>query len=119
MMKLGARAYILKTANPKTLISAILDVYDGKEVLDPSLIDIMEEFTRRMKRESYLKPKLTQRELEILQHIANGDSSQEIAAKLFIGIRTVEFYRLNILLKMDVKNTAALIRKALSMGIIK
>jgi len=119
MLRLGVRGYLLKTIAPGQLTAAIRTVHDGGQVIDPVLEERLREFTGKMKREAYIKPKLTQRELEILQHISDGCSSQEIAEQLFISIRTVEYYRFNILLKMDVKNTAMLIRKALSMGMIR
>ena len=119
MLRLGVAGYLLKTVSPGQLVTAIKDVHNGFQVIDPSLEEKLYEFTGKMKRETYLKPKLTQREQEILQYIADGCSSQEIAGQLFISIRTVEYYRLNILLKMDVKNTAMLIRKALTMGLVK
>lgn len=119
MLRLGVEGYLLKTVAPQQLVAAIKTVYHGRRVIDPSLEGRLLEFTSKMKRETYLKPRLTQREQEVLQYIADGCSSQEIAEKLFISIRTVEYYRFNILLKMDVKNTAMLIRKALSMGIVR
>ena len=119
MLRLGVEGYLLKTVAPQQLVATIKTVYHGRRVIDPSLEGRLLEFTNKMKRETYLKPRLTQREQEVLQYIADGCSSQEIAEKLFISIRTVEYYRFNILLKMDVKNTAMLIRKALSMGIVR
>jgi len=119
MLRLGAEGYLLKTVAPGQLIESIKTVCRGGRVIDPLLEDRLQEFRGKMKRETYLKPRLTQREGEVLQYIADGCSSQEIAEKLFISIRTVEYYRFNILLKMDVKNTAMLIRKALGMGLVR
>lgn len=119
MLRTGVSGYVLKNAPPATILEAIGKVYNNETYVDASLKDALQEFTIKMKKESFLKPRLSQRETEVLQLIADGDSSHEIAEKLFISVRTVEYYRLNILLKMDVKNTAALIRKALSSGLIK
>jgi DNA-binding NarL/FixJ family response regulator len=117
MLRHGAQGYVLKTTDPKTVIAAIETVYNGGQYLDATMKDKLEQFTSRLKKEAFLKPKLTSREKEILRLIVIGDTSQEIADKLFIGFRTVEYYRLNILFKLDVKNTAALVKKALEMGL--
>jgi len=117
MMRLGVKGYALKTTDQKTLIRAIETVYRGGEFLEPPLQERLYQFTRRMKKGSAIKPTLTPREKEILQLIINGDTGQEIADKLCIGFRTVEHYRENILLKLDVKNTAMLVKKALTLGL--
>jgi DNA-binding CsgD family transcriptional regulator len=61
---------------------------------------------------------LTKREKEVLKLIADGLSSQEIADKLFISLRTVETHRLNLNQKLDVKNTAGLVKEAIKRGLI-
>lgn len=119
MLKMGAYGYVVKTSAPRVLISAIQSAYNGSEYIDPVLQCVYNDFVSKMKKQSYLKLHLTQREKEILQLITDGLSSQEIADTLFISIRTVEYYRLNILLKLDVKNTAMLVKKAVNMGLVK
>lgn len=114
----GIKGYLLKSTDPLNLAKAINIVYEGSEILDSVLSKAYYEFCRKMKRAVYLKPKLTPREKQIVQLIANGDSSQEIADKLFISVRTVEFYRLNIMTKMDVNNAAALVHQAVTLGFI-
>lgn len=54
---------------------------------------------------------------EILQLLVNGDTCPEIAEKLYLSTGTVENYRVSILLKLDAKNTAALVSKALKLGL--
>jgi DNA-binding CsgD family transcriptional regulator len=61
---------------------------------------------------------LTKRETEILKLIAEGLSSQEIAGKLFISLRTVETHRLNLNQKLGAKNTAGLVKEAMRRGLI-
>lgn len=117
MLRQGVHGYVLKTSDPTTVVKGIEHVYAGEQFLDPAIQEKLERFMVSMKKESFLKPKLTSREKEILRLIVNGDTSQEIADKLFISLRTVEYYRLNILLKLDVKNTAALVKKALTLGL--
>lgn len=119
MLRHGVLGYLLKTTDRETLIEAIGNVYQGKEFIQKSLREKMESVGARIKREVSTKSNLTPREREILQCIVNGDNSQEIADKLFLSVRTVDNYRFNILLKMDAKNIAVLVRKALELGLAK
>ncbi len=117
MMRIGVKGYILKTTDPETLIKAIQQIYEGNEFIDQAVKAKLTQYATRMKKEANLRPTLTLREKEILKLTVNGDTIQEISEKLFIGLRTVEYYRSNLLLKLEVKNMAALIKKALEMGL--
>lgn len=119
MLKLGARGYVLKSARPQYLIDVILAVAANNTVIDVTLEERYKEYQYTLKRGTYLSPKLTEREGDVLQLIVDGYSSKQIAERLFIGIRTVESYRLNILLKLDVNNTAALVKKAIQSGLAR
>lgn len=119
MLKLGACGYLLKSAHPQYLIDTITHVAENNTVIDHTLEDSYKAYQRTLKRETYLSPKLTERESEVLQLIVDGLSSKQIAERLFIGIRTVEYYRLNILLKLDVTNTAALVKKAIMLSLAR
>lgn len=119
MLKLGAKGYVLKSAHPQYLMDCIRDVNDGLTIIDNTLEERYKEYLHNVKRETYLHPKLTEREKEILQLITDGFSSKQIADRLFISIRTVEFYRLNILLKLDANNTAVLVKKAIKLGLVR
>jgi DNA-binding NarL/FixJ family response regulator len=118
MLRNGAQGYLLKTVDKQTLFDAIRAVYEGSIYILDTIKNRIEHLDERQKKEVSLKTYLTPRELEILQCIVNGDSSPEIAEKLFLTIRTVDNYRYNILLKMDAKNTAILVRKAIESGIV-
>ena len=72
MLRLGVEGYLLKTVAPQQLVATIKTVYHGRRVIDPSLDGRLLEFTNKMKRETYLKPRLPQREQEVLQYIADG-----------------------------------------------
>jgi DNA-binding NarL/FixJ family response regulator len=120
MIKLGAKGYILKSAHPQYLMDCIRDISThNRTIIDNTLEEKYKEYLHTIKRESYLHPKLTEREKEILQLITDGQTSKQIADTLFIGIRTVEFYRLNILLKLDANNTAVLVKKAIQSGLAR
>lgn len=119
MLRMGAAGYILKSSEPDVLIGAIETIYSGAEFIDPSLEDSLEQFRARMRKEAAMKPTLTLREKTILQLTVEGYSMPEISRKLFIGLRTVEFYRGNLFLKLEVKNMASLIRKAIQLGLVE
>lgn len=108
--------YALKTIDPEELVSAIERVHKGHQYIDRTIADKVGHDNLRSQRETFLKAKLTDREKEVLRLVADGYTGQEIAEKLFIGFKTVEYYRINLLLKLDVKNTAALVKKAMQAG---
>jgi DNA-binding NarL/FixJ family response regulator len=114
MIHNGAKGYLLKTVDKNTLITALEAVYRGELYIEPSMkekVDLIETgVNRTLANKFMLKP----REKQVLQLIVNGMTNAEIA--LSLSIHTVHNYRDNILLKMEVKNTAALVKKALTLG---
>ncbi len=118
MLRHGVHGYALKTIDPEVLVQAIELIHKGEQYIAPSIREKVEDMSLRNKKESFLKAKLTPREKEILKLVVEGYTGQEIAEKLFVGFKTVEYYRINLLLKLDVKNTAALVKKALELGLI-
>jgi len=116
MMHNGALGYLLKNTDKDTLVRAIETVYAGRQFIDAQMKEqMLQDMLAARKEED--APVLSRREQEILQLIALEYTSQEIAEKLFLSQRTVENYRLNLLIKLDVKNTAGLVRKALQLGL--
>lgn len=118
MLKSGAFGYLLKTTSQEVLIRAIETVHRREVFLEDAMKERLDVFVAKMRRESSLKPALSMREKDILKLIVNGDTTKEIAEKLYLGFRTVESYRINILLKLDAKNTASLVRKVVELGIL-
>jgi DNA-binding NarL/FixJ family response regulator len=114
----GVHGYILKTTEEARLIEAIETVYKGEIFIEDSLKEKMERVAANMKK-VVSTSSLTHREKEILQLLVNGNTCPQIAAKLFLGLGTVENYRASIMLKLDVNNTAMLVKKALMMGIVE
>lgn len=111
MMDNGASGYVLKNATRDELMNSITVVAGGKTYLS---FEAGKTLTR-MKTGAVI---LTHRETEVLELIAEGLTNNEIAARLFVGSTTVDTHRKNLLTKFEVKNTAALIRKAVQMHII-
>ncbi len=118
MFRYGVHGYLLKTAAEDALVDALETIMRGDEYIDATLKPKMEHFNDRMKREVALKSTLSTREKEILQLIVNGYSGTQISEKLFLSEATVKNYRIRILLKLDVNNTAMLVKKALKLGLV-
>jgi DNA-binding NarL/FixJ family response regulator len=117
VLRAGASGYLLKNADFQTIVKAIYSVMNGEQVIDEALRKILLQETLTGQRRSIYEVPITKREKEILKLVADGLSSQEIAEKLFISIRTVETHRQNLNQKLDIKNTAGLIREAIKRGL--
>ncbi|MFW6276492.1 MAG: response regulator [Bacteroidota bacterium] len=115
-MQAGADGYLSKDISAKDLNKAIHDVMKGERVFSKSIINIInKKFDYKQLEEEPVI--ITKREQEILDLVARGRTSQEIADNLDISNRTVESHRYNIMKKLDIKNAAGLVRYAVS-GII-
>lgn len=118
LLEIGARGYILKNISREDLLKALDTVISGKPYLDPNVQEKMIQAMAGSDEEkgdledAKLVENITTRELEILQLIALGLTSQEISTRLFISKNTVETHRKNLLSKLNVKNTAALLKYA-------
>lgn len=113
--------YVVKDSVADEILVAIEKVLEGgkffsREVIDTALNSYKEIKKEKKKAESV---QLTKREIEVLNDISDGLKSQEIAEKLFISERTVEAHRGNIMKKLNAKNMAELIKKAMNLGLIK
>lgn len=115
----GAKGYLLKNADKQTIVKAVETVMQDEEYMDETIKKILLQESLTGQRRSIYEVPLTKREKEILKLIAEGLSSQEVADKLFISLRTVETHRLNINQKLDVKNTAGLVKEAIKRGLIE
>ncbi|PZF71985.1 response regulator [Taibaiella soli] len=118
MLQQGVLGYVLKTAPEAEIVAAIHAVNSGKSFLADELKDKVLRHTISSAQTFPEELVLTRREKEILQLVATNQTSQDIADKLFLSKRTVDHHRNNLLLKLGVKNAAALIKKAIDMGLI-
>ena len=120
MIKVGAKGYISKTANASELVSAIRTVHKGESYLYPSAATaLVEEYLMRAGEEKDEYERLTDREREILQLVAEGRTNHGIADKLFISVKTVLRHRTNIMEKLGFHNRTELIKYAMSKGLIE
>ena len=120
ILQAGASGNVIKQAAPAELISAIHAVYNGDSFLSPSISKtIIDEY---LKHSAPSLPaeheKLTDREREVLQLIAEGYSNREIADKLQVSIKTVSVHRTNLMEKLEIHNVTDLVKYALRKGII-
>ena len=125
MLDAGAKGYILKNINRSILVEAIQSVangmpYYGTDVAIALAKDSLNEKTRISNPETTFidTSNLSKREIEILKLIVNGSSNKEIGETLFISPKTVETHRNNIMKKLDVHNTASLVKKAIKSGLV-
>jgi DNA-binding NarL/FixJ family response regulator len=115
-LRAGAKGYVLKCAAVKELMTGIRAVAAGKHYVSPSLASVvMNDYVRRAKGDHVVSQvdKLTVREREVLQLIAEGSSSAEVAKALYISVRTVETHRHNIMEKLCIHSIAGLTRFAI------
>lgn len=109
----GAQGYILKNADEVDLGTAIRDIAAGKRVVDPGI-----EAAGREDEADSLE-RLTPRERQILQLIAEGNSNKEIAAMLTLSVNTVSVHRANLMDRLGVHRTAELVLYAIRKGLVR
>lgn len=117
----GASGYVLKRAAAGELVSAIRAVARGDAVLSPAVTRIViNEYLRGEKIQAESEPeKLTPREREVLQLIAEGHTSREIARVLNLSIKTVQAHRTSLMQKLDLHDRGELIKYAIQKKIIE
>jgi DNA-binding NarL/FixJ family response regulator len=114
-LRAGAAGYVVKTAGPDELLTAVEAVRAGRLFLSPSIADwVVTDLIERKEPASILTP----REREVLQLIAEGYSSREMAARLGVSAKTVESHRFNIMSKMKVRKSSQLVRVAIQEGLV-
>jgi two-component system response regulator NreC len=122
MLDAGASGYVPKRAAPEELLSAIRVAAAGEVYLYPSMAKLLVRDFLNIERPAGERPNLdglTDREREVLTHLAEGVSNDEIAVTLVISPRTVERHRENIMRKLNLHSRSELVRYAIRKGIIK
>lgn len=114
----GARGYLLKEDPDTVLVSAIREIWGGGIYVSPLLSQHLVDGFRKGRTDHPLEP-LTLREREVLELIAEGKSSREIAEVLFISTRTVQHHRANMMRKLKFKKSTELVRYAIQKGYAK
>jgi DNA-binding NarL/FixJ family response regulator len=115
-LRAGIRGYVLKSRAAEELIQAIQDVFRGKLYLTPGVSETVVQ-AYLAKTELPSEP-LSPREREFLQLIAEGKSTKEAAGLLGISVKTAESHRTRIMQKLNIHETASLVRYAIRIGLI-
>lgn len=118
-IKVGALGYLLKDSSPQELLQAVRSVYQGEASLHPA---IARKLMRELNQPPSLPPTtdpLTEREVEVLRHVAQGLSNDEIAEKLVVSERTVRTHVSHILDKLHLANRTQMALYAVREGIAK
>ena len=120
---LGAAGYLIKQTSAQFLSEAIREVQKGNTFFSPSIAKGLRHLNQKsLDRKGRLKTKavrLSSREMEVLQLVAEGAANKQIATELGISIKTVEKHRDHLMRKLDIHDTASLTRYAIAAGIIE
>lgn len=113
LLKLGIKGYLIKTASISELTEAIYAVAKGGVYFHKKILETLKSKTEQAENlyDNFIgKYKVTPREFEILKLVVNGKNTKEIAESIFLSILTVDGYRKSLLKKLNVKNTAELVK---------
>lgn len=113
-VRLGAKAYVLKDIEASNIVEIIYRVSEGKIYYSQQIMNVLVNQLAGVSNQH----DITEKEKEIIRLISDGSSSKMIAAELDISTRTVESHRYNIMKKLDVNNSAELIKKATKLKLI-
>ena len=117
MLQAGAAGYLLKSSDFEEVLKAIKVVLSGKVYLSPDIAGLVVERIADRSPQTGLGTTLTSREKEVLQLLAEGRRSQEIADTLFVSVKTVEAHRRNIMKKLNLDSVAQLTKYAIQEGL--
>jgi len=123
MLNNGAQGYILKNTGRAELVQAIETVaagqtYFSKDVTETIMGALLKKPTHK-KTSTFLIPEISKRELEVLALIVKEYTTPEIAEKLFISLKTVESHRSSLVSKLNVRNSAGLVRAAIELKLVE
>lgn len=118
LIRMGADGYLLKNAEKQELLHAINTIQKGKTYYCKEVEEKNEDNNSKIKSETLQITELSNREKEILVLIAQEFTGNEIAEKTFISLNTVNTHRRNLISKLNVKNTAGLVKYAIEYGLL-
>jgi DNA-binding NarL/FixJ family response regulator len=114
-LEAGVSGYVVKTQASADLVRALHEVGRGRIYVSPAISGDVAEAVRRRKAPS--RDPLTRREREVLQLIAEGKSTKEVAAILGVSVKTADTHRTHIMAKLDIHDTAGLVHYAIREGL--
>lgn len=116
-LRAGVRGYVLKKQAAADLVQAIRDVAAGRVYLSPGISAAVADAIRTGA--SPPEERLTPRERQVLQLVAEGKTTKEIAAILDVSVKTVDAHRTNLMQKLDLHDVASLTRLAIRLGLVQ
>jgi DNA-binding NarL/FixJ family response regulator len=119
-LRAGAKGYLLKDSAPGELALAIRAVARGETYLTPSISKyVIDSYLQRLRGERGPLDSLTPRQREILQLIAEGHTTKEMARALDVGVKTVETHRAQLMDRLNIHDVAGLVRFAIRVGLVQ
>ena len=109
MLQIGAKGYVTKNSSKEEMMRAILEVHQGNKYICEEIKNNISELVLEENKDVPNVNALTEREIQIINLIKDGQSSKEIAGSLNISLKTVEVHRHNVLKKLKLKNSASLV----------
>jgi len=119
LLEAGAAGYVLKKAGGAELLTAIRGVYEEGAFLPPSIARLVVERYIQRPTEEEERPRLTERETEVLRLLAEGKTNKEIADILCLSVKTVMVHRANIMEKLDLHSRTELVKYAIKQGLVQ
>jgi DNA-binding NarL/FixJ family response regulator len=116
-LRAGVKGYVLKTQAASDLVNAIRSTLEGAVYLSPGISDGVVEAA--LNKDSVALDPLTQRERQVLQLIAEGKTNKEVSQELGMSVKTVDTHRRNLMAKLNIHETASLVRHAIKIGLIQ
>jgi DNA-binding NarL/FixJ family response regulator len=118
-LRQGAVAYLLKDSAPMELELALKAILAGETYLSPAVSKgVVSDYVQRLRSEEQPEDALTPRQREVLQLIAEGQSTKEIARRLNLSVKTVETHRTQLMKHLNIHEVAGLVRYALRAGLV-
>jgi DNA-binding NarL/FixJ family response regulator len=118
-LRSGARGYVLKDADISELELALRAVTDGNIYLSPAVSKSMVDDYMRRVRSQGSPHALTERQQEVLQQIAEGRNTKEIAYRLKLSVKTIESHRAQLMKRLNIHDVAGLVRYAIRAGLVR
>ena len=118
-LEAGVNGYVLKTADAEDIVAAVHDVYEGKSVLDSTLVGKVMRAAASPAESSSPEDDLTEREIEVLREAAHGLTNKAIGIKLGISDRTVQGHLRKVYEKLDVSNRTEAVVKAAQLDLLR
>ena len=118
-MSAGVKGYVLKSEAATGLVDAIREVYRGNGYLSPGIAQFAVDSALLKCVDGAVAEILSPRELQVLKLIAEGHTTREVAEQLNLTVKTAESYRTALMSKLDIHETASLVRYAVRRGLIR